>query len=247
MSHPTDEQLENSLRGIEDQPLRPHADHLSLCAECRARLSEIEREVRWIDHLLEVLDEPLPPVEVASLFRRAPRPRLRPALAAAALAGIVAVGAVAAVPGSPLRRWLERALPSATAPPAAAPSTSSPGAPSASATGIVVPARELDRIVFRSSQTEGTILVAGTPGDNVKVEALEPGVHFAVEPGTVLVENHGTTGGYRVLIPDDVRELEIRVADERIYGRSGGRVTAVVPEQDGAYVLPFPKPDSSEN
>lgn len=247
MRHLTSEQLEQTLQAIEDRQPRPHTDHLSRCAECCARLSEMEREARWIDDLLEALDEPLSRVEVESLIRRSPRPRLRPVLAAAALAGILAVGAAAAVPGFPLRRWLERTFPFVTPPPAGTPSTSRASGLFSSTTGVIIPAAQVGRIVFQSSQTEGTILVAGTPGDDVKVEALEPDVHFAVEPGTVVVENHGATGSYRVFLPDDVRDLEVRVADGIVYRRSGGRATAVVLEQDGAYVLPFPQSDSLKN
>lgn len=113
-----DEQL-SSLRAAEVE------EHVRGCEACSAVLRDLQGAAAALGHGLSAGDRPIPRGSTLAVRRRALRRRLiRPLPAAAVLVLVFATGALAMVPGSPLRSWIaarnHRASASPAVPPTAA-------------------------------------------------------------------------------------------------------------------------------
>ena len=109
--HPTDGELLLYAEPNQREGGFQVRSHLATCASCSVRLQVLLSELEQAAHTLSVLDGPVPAVDAGVLMERARQgmgrsspPRLSRAAAVAAL--LVLAGAAAAIPGSPVRRWL---------------------------------------------------------------------------------------------------------------------------------------------
>src|SRR5687767_10065174 len=104
--HLTDETIDHLLHAeLSAAEHREARSHLSTCAVCRRREEEMTAEDREIAGALAVLDRPIAAVNADTIVRRARRGGGRWRLAVAGSA-LLAATAAAAMPGSPVRRWL---------------------------------------------------------------------------------------------------------------------------------------------
>ena len=135
--------------------------HLASCAACARALDDLKWEDASHAHELTLLDHAVPRASLEALMARArTRPRRRTGLLAASVGFLVVAGtAAAALPGSPVRAYVERFLasdraPSMTPPTRVAGPPAQPGAPQAPAGVAFVPGRGVD-ISFDAPQDAG--------------------------------------------------------------------------------------------
>ncbi len=223
--------------------------HSEACAVCRSALAEAGDRARDLTRMLASLDlDHAVDMETAkaevrrrlderreSAYRRGPR--VAWALGRAAILLLAAAGVAYAIPGSPLRSWIE----SATAPEAVDPA---PALDSPAATGgveVTVPATGL-RIVLTSAGAEQLVEVRWVEGDRASIVAA-PGSRYSVaegragvvlQPGPVAVELPETASPVTIDVDgrtilrrvDGVLELPgvvVSRTDERIVLSTGGR------------------------
>ncbi len=194
--------------------------HLAGCPACRERADALQREAAQLDGLLASLDHPLVrPAPAAELFRRAARPRRR-AWVRLTLAGGLTVAtalAAAALPSSPVHRWLVR-RPAAV--PAAAASSAAPSAPLQSlpaAAGVVIPHPAAMTIVVQHAQAAGTLVVTLTADSDVTIGARGGDVAYDVSDSGVTVRNRVAATEFDVALPVALRATPIYVGGVRVY------------------------------
>lgn len=210
----------------------------------------MDRDEDEVYALLRYLDHPPPGVTAEMIAARARRGRLdgRRWAAGILLASTLA-GAAYAAPGSPVRGWITSAADrlagrdeTPQAPLAAPPKEPPVSEPSAS--GIAVaPGREL-LVVFASPQAAGQASVELTDGAEVSVRASSGAVSFTSEIDRLLIDNRGSSADFEIRIPRAARRVEIRVAGDRIFLKSGPRITSgdAMPSP-GSYRLPLTRPE----
>ncbi len=205
----------------------------------------MDRDEDEIYALLRHLDHPPPRVTATMIAARVRRGGFdgRRWAAGILLASTLA-GAAYAAPGSPVRGWISAAVERVAGrdePPRAplAPAEEPPGSQS-SASGIAVaPGREL-LILFTSPQPAGQARVTLTDASEVIVRASSGGASFTSEIDRLVIDNRGSSSDFEIQIPRAAGRVEIRVAGDRIFLKSGPRITsgASMPSP-GSYLLPL--------
>ncbi|MGH7570535.1 MAG: anti-sigma factor family protein [Gemmatimonadota bacterium] len=228
--HPGDGELQALIDGeLDERESRRVLAHLETCEACLARREALELELERTAGLLRTLDREAPQTAVEEVIREAER-RTVPqttgshrALLAASLAGLLVVGAVVAaiVPGSPLREAVEGIV---RGPEPERPARAAASDPWGQETGVAwVPSGRLE-VVFEAGQTEGSIELIQAGGDTARVEVRSDSVGFVVGDGSVRVQNRGSRASYRVAVPVDLPNVEIRVGARTVYEMTGGRI-----------------------
>lgn len=223
--HRSDAELQALVDGELDREAAERVlSHLAACGRCSARQKALGRAARDTGERLGLLETDALPLSAEDVIRAAERRTItrgkapRSGLWAAALAGLVVTGVVAAavIPGSPARTVIERILAGGETGPSA-------DGPTAAGTGdgravALLPGEELE-IAFEADQSEGTIELVEAASDSARVEATGNSVAFVVGQGSVRVENRGATASYRVSLPADLPVVRIRVAERVVYHR----------------------------
>lgn len=249
--HLDDEQVHRFLDAeLDPTALTAARAHLVQCPECRGRVERARREEADLDALLEQVDHPAPTVSVEVVVARAVAREtgwLRRAAVVIATLGLA--GVAYAIPGSPVRAWVDvltgraddRRAQEEFAPVAEAPRQT----PERIAAGIAVaPGRSLV-VQFTAYQAEGQVRVSLTDSALVEVRALGAGATFSSEVNRLAIANQGSGASFEIGIPRRAAQVEIRIGDRRLLLKQGDRVTAVATTgADGLYVLPLqaPKP-----
>jgi anti-sigma factor RsiW len=235
-------------------------EHLVACAECAKRFGAIEEEEATVGALLGALDRPAPRVDVGSIARRAEarRPSRQIGRWAAGVALALGLAGVAyAIPGSPVRAWVDSMVEWATgrqdplSPSGAAPQTHD-RAPS----GIAVTPGDRFLIHFTSANANGQVLVTLADRADIEIRAPHGAATFTSGADRVVVDgadgaDAGAAGGadagtavvYEIEIPRSAPRVEIRVAEEIVFLKEGSRVTTTAtPAGSGPYLLPMAPP-----
>jgi hypothetical protein len=239
------------------------AGHLADCASCRS-------EVAWTRDVRHTLtaSSPIraPDAAWAAIQRRvasgetvllpaptagiaAPRRAAGWRVAAAALV-VAASGAAYAVPGSPVRSLVDRILAAVAAPPPAtidAPVAADP-APTAvpSPATLVVPARDgrvLVAIDGASADVRVRVRWVERGGLEVRATGAAALARFTSGPGRVTI-SEATGGELLLVVPRDLRRVEVAVDGVPYVVQDGGTVTITAPAADtigGEVVLTVPR------
>lgn len=229
--HRSDGELQALIDGQLDRDASERAlSHLADCERCRTRRDALEMARRETADQLRLLDREAPALSADDVIRTAERRAIarrtapRNVFWAAAIAGLLAAGVVAAavIPGSPVRAVIERMMAGEEA---GAPAQEPIPAESRerSAGVALVPDGELE-IAFETLQSEGTIELVEVGSDTARVDARGDSVGFVVGGGSVRVENRGAKASYRVLLPMQLPAVVIRVGDRTVYRRVGAEV-----------------------
>lgn len=245
--HIDDEQVQRLLHG-ELGPRTEAAvrEHVAGCGGCRDRVALAAGDEEQVQALFRLVDHAPPLVTVEMIAARA---RGRGAGWGRWAAGVVlalgVAGAAYALPGSPLRAWVEAVATwfGAGADTSPRAPTSDP-APEASVAGLaVVPGRELV-IVFTSPQTEGQVRVSLTDGAEVMVRAVNGAPTFTSYADRLVIDNQGSTARFEIQIPRAAPRVEIEVTGARVFLKDGPRVSTPFPaDSAGFHLLPLRAPD----
>lgn len=245
--HRSDAELQALIDGeLGDEASERVLAHLASCGTCKARHEEMALSWRDAADRLARLDPGRATVSADDVIRSAerrtiaPRAGPRTGLWAAAIAGLLVAGAVAAAvfPGSPLRTVLERALTEAGE---SGPVEPVPAGDAGLRAGVALVAGDGLEIVFEATQAEGTIELTETGSDTLRVETSSGSVGFAVGGGSVRVDNEGAGASYRISIPAGLPTFAIRVSDRTVYRRLESEVlTDEFIDEGGVRRLEFP-------
>ena len=214
--------------------------HIAQCSQCAIRQGDFAATEDEIESSLRLLDSPVAKADVGAIIRRAKRGRTATLWRiAAGIAFLATAGAAAAMPGSPIRAWINRGSverPTVSPPPAPQPvSREMVAAPVA---GISIEASDSITLIFDADQSQGRIRVTFGTGSELRVSAAGGGASFEVRSEGLRVRNRGSSASYEVIIPATARSVGIRVADRWVFRKRDGLVAkAPLPEQDESYVV----------
>lgn len=241
---------EGTLQALLDGALppgeRPAAEaHLAACGECEAAARELRALNERASALLATGDVPAPVAQAqmslrARRARRAPwggearRALLRAAVLVLALAGVAA----AAVPGSPVRAWIEDAVlparkealaPTVGRAPAPPPrQAAAPGAP----TGVSIrPDAGTVRVVLSGASPRLLVTARMVDGDRAEVLArgrARSGARFRTAPGRIEVVGAGP-GEIEIEIPRAVRAATVEVNGHVRVAKDGDSLRVLAP------------------
>jgi anti-sigma factor RsiW len=229
--------------------------HERRCAECSRRVTEAMGEKSEIFSLLERLDEGVAKVvDVESVVARARAlgiPATRRSRsnwsrwAAGFLLAIGIAGAAYAIPGSPVRAWvdavMDRIVPGGADRPAgnAGAPVSGVVPPGVSAAGVSVEPGTALLIRFTAAG-ERSVRISLTGGSDVVVRAPAGAASYDSGPDILTINPRGSAAMFEIAIPRTAPRVEVRVGDERIFLQERGQVTAASPpDSEGAYTLPL--------
>lgn len=228
MSHLDDGTLQAFLDDELPAPERAAAaEHMLACEECRSRHDGLKRATALFSRAVAALDV-RPPAGGPRVDLPAGRRAVGSFVKAAGLVLLLAAAASAAVPGSPIRAWIESAVepepqpeasrqPEPPAPePAAAPAVPVAVSIAPAAGRVDVVLEELDGSSIRVTETDGervAVSAAGTERDPA----------FSMGPGRI--EVRGAVGGeVTIEIPRSLAEARVLVDGELYAEKSGGRL-----------------------
>ena len=239
--HVSDVQIDLLLRG--ELP-RIDADavlaHVTQCAACSSRRSHLAAVDGEIESSLRMLDYPVADADVGAIIRRANRSRTASAWRiAAGIAFLATAGVAAAMPGSPIRGWINRTgLERPTVSPTPAPERMTPLPQTLPAAGVSIEASDTVTLSFDTDQSEGSIRITFDAGSELRVKALGGTASFEVRSEGVRVRNRGSAASYDVIVPGTASMVRVRVGDRWVFRKRDELIAeAPRPEQDGSYVV----------
>jgi hypothetical protein len=222
--HLDEEQIQRLLHGeLLPASAGSAREHLRTCADCALRMSAATADETFVLDRLRLLDHPRPSLDAASAMvgrRRGPR-WFR--WAAGIVLTLGAAGAAYAIPGSPVRRLVDRIAARTTTAPAARPAE--PRQPTDSViAGIAVSPGDRLTIVFSSEQPRAVATVSLTDGVDVVVRAVGGHAAFASHVDRLSISNQARSARFEVEIPRGAAHVDIEVAGQRVFAKQGSRV-----------------------
>lgn len=234
--------VEHIQRALHDEPLPDELGmHVATCEACRARVEEAREDEARIFAMLGALDQPVRVPTLQSVQLKVARRRWGgPLRWAAALVLFAALsGGAYALPGSPVRRWVDawRKGPepvNATAPPTESlPRVADPSGVSIAAGASVV-------VTFTDAQSAGEVRIALADVDDIAVEASSGGAQFDVGRAGLTIRNAGSTASYDMRVPRTAARVEVRIAGVRVWVKDGALITSTsAADPDGVTRIPL--------
>ena len=195
-----------------------------------------EEDERDIFRLLAAVDRE-PPVLTAEAVAATARSRRRRAGTyrwAAGILLVVVLGGVAyALPGSPVRAWLEDFLAS----PPSSPVTVDPGSGEPAMAGISVAPGERMEIVFDRPPAGSRALLTVVDQDQLSVETAAGAARFTAGSSRILVAIDRDSALVRLKIPRSAPRVGILVAGHVLFQKIGDSITGPSPQPDSSYTL----------
>lgn len=226
--HPTDATLLALIHG----ELGPRSKgevqaHLAQCAVCTSTVSELSVGDAQVGRLLGTLDHRIPRLDPPTVASRSPR--FRRAALAASVALLVAGAAVAAVPGSPLHRWIQGRLDNSSSI-ERVPAGPAPARPALAddhaAGGVAVPAGNGLILAFGEPEQDGALTVTVTERPDVSLRAFGGGVAYQVSEGKIVVDNRHPAGRYALEVPAGLRRLTVLLGGRVVFNSDSGALRA---------------------
>ena len=218
------------------------AEHLANCARCAEKVRVARALDRTADELLALLDHPVPRVDPQAITGGRKRAASGPKSTAGAslkqiAAGIallfVAFGAAAAIPASPIHKFIASVVAKLGSHPqrssgkveSVVPSAASKSAQSSAAVAFV-PDSALD-IVFTRSQQSGTIRVAFVDSRELRVNSSAGATSFTLGRHQILADNASSTASFDVSVPKRLQHVRILIGRDTVLQRIGDEVQTV--------------------
>lgn len=229
--HLSEETLERTLHDELDPAIRDDVRrHLSSCLDCAARLTAARRTEARVFELLEELDHEPPARGRAETAPIRAADSGRSLLAASLAFLVIAAGILYAIPGSPVRAWMDASLRGPRTPPA-------PVDVSARSGLAVLPTDPFE-VAFAAWQGSGELRLLLVPSERLELTVAGEPVELESGAERLAVSNAGSAASYELRVPRDLGTFRVRVAGEMVFEKRGDSVDAPgTRETDGAYVL----------
>lgn len=208
-------------------------------------MDEERKELEENRDLLAWLDRDVPPLSADDVIGIArsrgsrDRSKTRGMLWAASIAGILSAAIVAAaIPGSPVRKAVQDLFDSWSDTSA---ETMTPAASSRLGASVSLePGQELE-IIFETTQTRGSIDILLQQTEKATIEVVGGNVGLEVGDQTLTVHNRNAEVSYRIVLPEDLPQVVIRVGNHTIFAKQGASSQVTVEGEGGqrAYRVPF--------
>ena len=224
--HPSEATLLTLIHGELAAGLKTEVQaHLTYCADCASTVGELRAGDAQLSRLLGTLDHPVPRLDPPAAA--AGTPRLRRPVLAASVALLVAGAVAAAVPGTPLQRWIHgRRDPSGHA--ETRPATPVPARPAPAddqaAGGVEVPVSGGLIIAFGQPEPDGILTITVADRPDVSLRAFGGAVAYQVGEGRIVVDNRRPAGRYALEVPSGLRRLTVLLGGRVIFNSDGGRL-----------------------
>jgi hypothetical protein len=195
-------------------------------------MTEERTDDRELGDLFRALDDPLPEISARDIVRRARRGRVgRLRLAAGIAAALAVAGTAYALPGSPLRAWVERLVAPAAEHDGAGGAARPAGDPGA---GLLFdPAEPLTLQVDGG----GHLRIRLTTEAELTVRMIAGEARFTSDPGRLEVQL-APSDTLELLVPATARSVEALHGETALFRKRGETVEAAV-ERDAAGVYSF--------
>jgi hypothetical protein len=156
---------------------------------------------------------------------------------AAGFAIAVGIAGVAyAVPGSPLRAWVESVVAKIGARPA--PRAPVGEGPDSGIAGIAIVPGPSTLILFTTRQSAGNARITLTDGAEIAVHGPGAAATYTSTDDRLLIDNRGSVADFEIAVPNHAVRVEIRVDGERLFFKDGGHIFAAGPgDSAGRYVV----------
>ena len=257
MSHLDEGVLQEMVDGELPPGARAEADaHLSGCAVCAGELAELRSLNARTSALLGMVEAPAPVLAAQAAFARhrrgaVPFVAARRALSRAAVLVVGVAGvAAAAVPGSPVREWVEKRVSPRPAPPvpvmlpeeapAAAPE------PLRAPSGVsILPDAGRIRIVVTGSSPRLRVRtrLSSAPQASVLATGAAAGARFRTSPGRIEVVGAGA-GEVRIDLPRSATSAFVEINGRVYAAKEGDVLRALAPRVDGTAAEPVFRADN---
>ena len=231
--HPDEGRLEALLDGeLEPLVVAEVNAHLDACAECRDLLAALRADGLLANSAFASLDHAGPAIPIDTVIRRARAQRSTRALRWAAALGVLMLGAgsLYAIPGSPVRQWIDRLLGHRSAP---------SGRTEPAAAGIAVAPGERFRIAFDKFPA-GSVTIRLTESTTVDARRTTGAgtARFSAEIDGVRIVTDTSPADFAIAIPRSAPWVEVLAGDRRIFLKDGSRiVTSVAADAHGDYII----------
>jgi len=214
--------IDGELDAAEAQALEAH---VAQCAECAARLDSLRAATALTTAVLASYDVPAPSAPSRAIRVAARGREVRARLAAAAvLVLLVAAGAAALVPGSPVRAWLERLFADEPVTPQPMPASPVDSAPPVDDGPRGVTLGASDDVVVRVEPTGAPldVRVVLSSGTRVSVRALDAApAGFELGVGSVRVRP-GAARRIEVTLPADAPSARVLLGERQLVRLTDG-------------------------
>src|SRR5262245_17586625 len=208
------------------------------CVPCARRAEDALEDIREIAALLETLDGPSPRLDLAAIIAKADQtPRIQGRFttlrrAAALLLVVGLAGAVYALPGSPVRRWVHDVARTMT--PKPRPATEQP-----QEAGISILPEERLVVLFKldAAQGNGLASLSLTDGTEVRVHAPPGAATYSCVPGRIEIEVRDLSSPFVVQVPRSAPWVEIRADETSLFLKESSRVTTSSPAGPGDHYI----------
>jgi len=203
--------------------------HIDACSQCRGLLEALRGNDRWLEGVLRSIDHPLPRVSVETIVTRARRSR-RPLRWAAAVAfALLAAGTAYALPGSPVRRWIEQLVGSRGG---------KVTAPVPDVAGVALPAGQHFSIVFSNPHPAGSLAITFTDDSTISARRRGGAATFAAEIDQLRIITGSAPTDFEIAIPRQARWVEVVVGGRRVFLKDGPQVTTEArTDSGGRYII----------
>lgn len=190
--------------------------HIDECTQCRGLLEELRGDDQWLEGVLQSIDHPVPQVPAKTIATRARRSR-RPLRWAAAIGLLLlAAGTAYALPGSPVRRWIDQLVASR-----GAKSTE----PIPDVAGVALPPGQHFSIVFADPHSAGSVTITLTDDSTISARRRGGAATFAAEIDRLRIITGSAPTDFEIAIPRRARWVEVVVDGRRVFLKEGPNVT----------------------
>jgi hypothetical protein len=239
------------IRRLVDGELAPAqarsvSEHASECETCGSRVDLVRNEDSAMLDLLESLDHPVPSTSAAEVIRASRRARSAAWRRAAMIPLLVlgAAGTAYALPGTPVRAWLEDMFGDDTSAERAAGQADALSPEPEPTGGLAVdPGRSM--VVLLEDPAPGGVIEASLY-DGPFVEATAHGgtASFASDEGRITVRGGDRSTRLVVRVPRNAAHVEIRVEGRTVFVKMGEAVSvpAAAAAGDGVWTIPVDAP-----
>ena len=222
--------LQALLDGEVDQAAAAEArHHIDGCTQCHGLLEELRGDDQWLDGVLRSIDHPLPRVSLETIATRARRSSRPLRWAAAAAFVLLAAGTAYALPGSPVRRWIEQLVGSRGG---------TVTQPVPDVAGVALPAGQHFSIVFSDPHAAGSVTITFTDDSTISVRRRGGAAKFAAEIDRLRIITGSVPTDFEIAIPRQARWVEVVVGGRRVFLKDGPRVTTEArTDVEGRYII----------